>query len=311
MSNSTAYHPHGIAHFFSDHPKLGPLMAFIALAAGLSQRHTATGVWLCISAACLVVLLWAHDIALDKGKNAVWGTLKGVPWCIVIISLGWWLNQPESLSVIFKNPADVTFYRQYRIRRAITLYRAYLSEVGFEVPKEKPLVVIGGGGNGILTHAQAPIGEQHPLMPNGIMLTKEQSTDDKEVSFDSSVSFFATAFLSGIPRDPVEPRLAQLALGQLYAEYFSYSYWNRAGIRTSPWLKALWDMRSKFGKAFMDNVLTFVFRYLTSYHVDGETNKQFDKRFSDALWNTTTDMLPDMRDSEYLNSVKKKYDLPD
>jgi hypothetical protein len=294
-------HPGGIAHFFSDHPKLGPLMGLIALGAGLSQRHTEFGVWVCMAGACVVTLLWAHDIAIRRGR-ALGGTLKGLPYCLPILLLGWWLNEPPLLKIVFKRPIasadDISPYRRYTIGRSITHYAAYLSDLGFELPKSPPIIGIGarpGVIDGVIT------------LRNGFT-SKQVVWTYSQLVFTSSVN---AGSLFGSQR-----AVQRIIISMVYGSYFDCSYEDTLEGFTDPikdnkFFQAIWELRLVLTQYVIDRALAYaLIQIIREGLSDDGISPDIDSYFGRAIEAGIDKMSSNFtEDKKIIDAVFKKYNI--
>jgi hypothetical protein len=309
-------HRHGIAHFFSDHPKLGPLMGFIALGAGLSQRHTEAGVWLCMACACIIAALWAHDIALSKGQREVVGTLKCLPFCVLILGAGWWLTQPTLINVTFKDVGSTTVLQRYLIARNITNFRNYLYNLGFSVPLDIPPLGIGTvrmKGTFTIPGGTSLIIEPGVMVIIGPTPDSSSTTIDRAAQWDMSAVRRAYALqlfgnLLQITNYALPDRGNRSQLLEVYSGYFLRSYAGDIDYNHGEWADALLDIRGKLGSDVVDRSMVYSYKLLNIYG-DKDYTVPFNSYVSTRLLRGMAVMETDMALLDQNSSNKHKCEL--
>jgi len=256
-----ALHPHGAVHFFSDHPKLGGLLALLAFGTAFSQKLSTSGVWLCMGFASLMLVLWIHE--LSAKRKSVLITLYALPLVGTILLYGWWLTSPPLLPVVFRLPQTLGWYERLYIRSQMTGFNQYLRDLGFDLPGTLPSVGLGelpvvpgtpqGARRGVAVAAGNPA--EYSWV---IILGPDSALDAVMITngYCGQIFFKLLDVLSGRP-DMVGREVARATI----CNYLTYSYLDYLGNeRNTPWVAAMWDIRQYYGREFMDRSLVYSYR---------------------------------------------------
>jgi hypothetical protein len=164
-------------------------------------------------------------------------------------------NQPAKIKLIFKDSPAFTPARKTSITREMDAFRSYLSDVGFDAPNElPPLDARPGGGIGFnlsnpgsIYDAQISIGEDILDDADKIRNVYAQWMFKYVVFRDAMLDMQGTYQL----------------LVRNSADVFSCYYRGSligANVCPSPWLDALWEIRTKKGREFGDKLLLYTYR---------------------------------------------------
>jgi len=185
------------------------------------------------------------------------------------------------LKVNFKISPLLTVARRDAITRNLDAYYRFLTDVGFELPKEVP--PLGFLASNFITAGGALQGTVYDSQ----ILVPAASADDPEV-FRVGYSSWAFSYL--FRSDPSDPRADFFRTSAfLYSCYFrsSYDNRNRCNFPDDPhtnWTGALWDIRLKHGRKFADAMLYYAYRTRENRFPN---ESGFDTFFKDRLLNGT------------------------
>lgn len=266
-------------------------MAFLALAAGFSPKQSTLGVWICITVACVFIVLFAHDFTAGKSWAWIGALMRAAPVCVVVIVYGWWLSSPPLLVVVFRSPQKLNVVQRTEIRWWMTGFRQYMRDLGFDVPPTLPSVGIGDlpGVPG------SPHGARHGVAVTAgstsdyswvLVLGPDKPADEFMVVHGYCTQMFYTFWdvLNGKP-DMIARSVSQ----KNFCDYLTYSYLGNLGREvTSRWLSAMWAVREAYGAAFMDRSVTYTYRMFDDpndslYTTETITDAKFDEYFSRKL----------------------------
>src|SRR5450432_3109147 len=118
-----------LLHRIADHAKLGGFIALEAVAIAFSQKPSSAAVWVASLGACIFLVLLVHELSRTRGR--LFTFLVSMASCFIVLGIGTWLNEPPYLRVVFKNPAEPNLLRRIVIRRQMTEFNLYVSEIGF------------------------------------------------------------------------------------------------------------------------------------------------------------------------------------
>jgi hypothetical protein len=213
----------------------------------------------------------------------------GIVICLLGI-YGWWLNEPTLLNIVFKNPAGlfsgkaknsriatISYFREFMVGRTMTHFSRYLSDAGFDIPKNVPPVGIG------------------PSMPiwgpqSSITIDEEGIRDFREVVLAYAGSICVPMLASQTVGGPASPQtLQKVWSSEIYTAYFTCSYigtiegfntlaWRH--ISNDPFFKSLWELRSRLTQRVVDYALSYAVKQLI---VEGEGVQDFDSYFGRSI----------------------------
>jgi hypothetical protein len=264
--------------WITDNPKTGLLAALLALILAFSPSSSTIGIWCSVffASACVVLLIreYAAKTKLPR-KHFLLSYLLVVP----VVLFGIW--RTPVAAVVFKDQSQISLFHQYELRLSLTRFINYLDDAGAQsgvnIPRVVPLVAIGQRSESDLISAHptdnvlVPVGAYE--YPSGaetgtdgscvFRLAPKDVGDDKQAVWLYSACV-ATAMIMGGMRGngPEVPRKARLS--GIIGTYFFCSYyfssdsacpWGNSQMLSDSWFKALWDLRSHFGRNFMDRAV--------------------------------------------------------
>jgi hypothetical protein len=180
--------------------------------------------------------------------------------------------QPRSsrrVVLIFKDSPLLTAQRREIIQTRIDNFNAYLTDVGFSLPKDFPPIGVSSrnnfAGGGIYP---GTIYEQSFYLP------KNKITDGNEIRWIYAYGNFGDLF----PVDAGHEEFHEQAT-TLFSDYYAGSYADhRWG--DSAWDRRLWELRKEKGKQFTDKSLFFAYEQWRS---PGPSEPDFDSFFRSLL----------------------------
>jgi hypothetical protein len=260
-------------NFIADHAKLALYVSAMALALGFSQKSSPIGIWIGIAVGCVSVALFSRELATKWSYSKLRCTVIGITLVTLTALFGLWLSEPNLLSVIFKNPSQISWFRQFIVRRTMTHFAVYLGEIGFDVPRITPPIGTGEYSESTLTNSGS----------GTITLNKSDISDKHEVVWGYSGEIFEHMLFGDLRpmRQELDGTISlkpevlrRQFMADLYHAYFSCSYfdhvWISHPIKNMNWFSALWEMRSTFGKWQTDHALM----YATAYVTENVTNEK-------------------------------------
>jgi len=234
---------------FLRHTLLWGGMSVVAMALGLSQRQSRTGIWTCAVIAAFLLLYAIRDTTKSTVYRAIWSTVVAA----ILFSGAFYLTYPQLPIIVFKETPPLSIYRNYRIQLSLSQFRDYLEALGFEVPRAAPPIGISTTSDGTLTGTAR--------FPGTTFLNANELADEKEVIFGYAYAVFSRLFF-GNQRGMGETAVEEAFASDLVANYFVYSYTGKIGDINDPitsfnWMKALWEIRSTLGQSFLDHALQY------------------------------------------------------
>jgi hypothetical protein len=310
---------HGIVHFLADHAKTSGVVACVVLALSFSQKSSPIGIWIGILGACLFVTLLVHENLEGRRRRLTLTGVLGLALCIPFLVFGWWLNEPPLLNVIFKNPSGIfsgtnprtkviriSYFREFMVSRTMTHFAAYLSGLGFDIPKNIPPV--GVGDTPSFSGPQSTI----TLDEDGIKDSREVVLAYAQTVFDPLLTHNVVGLAS--PRT-----LQRVWIPQIYSAYFSCSYidtvdgFNGVGWRqftNDPFFKALWELRSRLTQRVVDHALSYAVPQLLREGNDTSVSPDFDSYFGRSIAGGVLYMSSDMqKDYSTVMDIFAKYGI--
>jgi hypothetical protein len=252
--------PSGTIHYFTDSARVGGFVASIAFAQSFSGgKANPLGVGLGILAAAIFAYSFLHGLGLRHGlsRPRVYIATTGV--IFLLCGYGWWLNEPPYLDVIFKNPDQINLYRRFQIRRQMTRFALYASQIGIDVPKAVPPIGVG--------EKQLQVFSSGPL--NSITLTPKQLSDNREIVWSYSNAITAHLLATSSSGPPSSRNLQIVFASSLFGAYLACSYlddarWVKNPISADPWFISLWELRQKFSPLMIDHAVVYSMPQLVS-----------------------------------------------
>lgn len=181
------------------------------------------------------------------------------------------LHSPAShrVALIFKDSPLLTAKRREVIQNTIDKFNAYLTDVGFSLPKGFPPIGVSSrnafSGGGVYP---GTIYEQSFYLP------KNRITDANEIQWIYAYGTFGDLF----PVDGEHPEFHEQAT-RLFADYYASSYADQQW-GNSTWERRLWEVRKERGKQFTDKSLFYAYMQWRS---PGPSEPDFDSLFKTLL----------------------------
>jgi hypothetical protein len=161
--------------------------------------------------------------------------------------------------------------RRRRIREEFTKLRNYLVEIGFDVPRERP-VILG------TVRSSAPI--QSGLSPGGPFewqIRIPERDIDNPLMLRQVYSYAVFRHLLEAKDQSVAHLMNVDQAASVFSNYFAFSSCGKQQCSAdNKWCNALWDIRESFGKEFADKTM---FYSLQNWVPQQPTERSFDAYF--------------------------------
>jgi hypothetical protein len=187
-------------------------------------------------------------------------------------------SKPESRStskvrLIFKDSPLFTKERRQKIGDRLQGFHDYLARVGFDPPLDIPPIEVTPGrhtvvglfdGSGNPYEGYLRIGELNINEPRGLIFIY--------------ANHLFRLLLSGTT---FPDEFLKTSTVMLFSTYYTDSYLGQCTSSTYIWANALWEIREKCGKEFMDSVLFYTYKRLEPSHE--KVGATFDRVFRNRL----------------------------
>jgi hypothetical protein len=315
-----------LVHFIADHPKLWGMMALVALAVALSGKMSHSGIWICLSFAWILGLLFIREILAVASNQRLYTGLLALLIGVGVLWLGIWLVSPTTPTVVhitFKESPLFTNERKRVIVQEMTRFRQYLVGLGFDVPVDtEPMSAVSRGPAGEPPILSPGYGEE--LSIDSGDLDNPEEIRNLYSSYVFNKLFAVTRDLSISPAPEFEQKLVasmpRMGAAYVFSKYFTADYVRE--IRTDTyrfggarnWIFALWEMRRDLGRDFTNHSLL----YTHKFYNDGEpivlSHYVFDIYFRERLLRGTSAADNNNEHKERINAILRRnhldYNLP-
>lgn len=161
------------------------------------------------------------------------------------------------ITVHYKESVALTPRRKARIRKELSHFTDYLSEIGFQVPRETPLIgTIHGTAMGQSIEFPGD-------MTNAALFLPEATIDDVHRIVSSYATFYFRQQFHGERFWDSQSKYSS-DMSAIYAEYFPADFEGEYRTRGPDnhwahenWVNAFWDLRKRIGSDFVDQALYF------------------------------------------------------
>jgi len=205
-------------------------------------------------------------------------------------SNNWLVNRHDApLQLIFKDSPSFTSSRKKLITHEMTLFHRYLTEVGFDVPRDVPPIGTVPGSD---KEGNPPI--LHPSYGDSMLISQGDLDNPAAIRHLYTAYAFNKIFrvleLDDLSR-PILPQLVakqpRIGASVIFSYYFSSDYsgsvqWHNNNLY-GKWLDALWDMRRELDRTFTNHMLVFTQKYFNDVSPVSQAKYQFDIFFKERL----------------------------
>jgi hypothetical protein len=285
-------------------PKVVTGIALLAIAISFSQKVCHELVWFFIILTCLLILLSGVAAKFKKGP---WrrGLLICGLCCVLLVGFGVLLTEPPLLPITFAESEELSWLTKYRVTRGMTLFHAYLAQVGFDLPHAPPPVSLGSIRSAVVTR-----GDSNPS-------SWSLEIDEHDPGNGELVRIGYASVLFSLIFDRAEAMrshpLHRMQMASYFAHYFTYSYSGRPEPHPVSWMLALWDLRAKFGKDFVDHCLLYTLTRLkppaTTEQASGLSTTDFNSYFAESFLRGESGMDPGGRKVAEIEGVFRQYGI--
>jgi hypothetical protein len=195
-----------------------------------------------------------------------------------VASAGWLTWPKPDVVVIFKSSPLFTAFRKWRIIQASDEYRNYLIGIGYEVPAVVPPI---GAVPGYITMGQFGRGYNQAMI---------LSDEGMKIDLGDSVRFgYGSTFFFNEIKEPILDQESAGRHGEavrIFADYYRCSFANKRIIYAQTpsdlgkWEDALWELRAKYGKDFMDAAMFYAVKRWAPFDSMKDQDVDFDSFFS-------------------------------
>jgi hypothetical protein len=240
----------GTLHYVADSARLAGLMASVAIAQSFSGgKANPLGICFGIAAACFFAYSFIHGLAVRKNITGLPIYAMTSVVIFVLAVYGWWLNEPPLLNLVFKNPSGVFssknsqtnvitigYFREFMVRRTMTHFGLYLSNLGFVLPPRTAPFGVGPQYSQDLFLSSGGETSNFTLSERGI-------TDRREIVWAYSSEILYPLIVFDAPTPPPPRTLQQAAVAPVYSAYFACSYlgnidWVKNPVKRDPFFRS-------------------------------------------------------------------------
>lgn len=197
---------------------------------------------------------------------------------LVVVAFGIKTWPEPEVQMIFKSSLKFTPYHRWKITREADDFRNYLIEVGFDVPRQVP--PLGVAPNAIMSGAVEGAGAL-----GADMVIPEESLANPGDPF--RVAYSEYLFGNLVPEHPKNLQESERVgrAVRIFADYYRCSYANKLSVfypyppDLGKWESALWELRGKYGREFMDKAMFYATKRWLPYGTD-QSDKDFDSYFA-------------------------------
>ena len=178
-------------------------------------------------------------------------------------------SEPRRLVIVFKSSPVFTQARRKRLTEDLEAAYKYLSDIGFDVPTHVPPIEVvpqsKARGSTIISGA---VSQQEALYLSNLVIGEYRIDEDNALTGTWMLYVFEQLLA---PKMNGQSWLLRSKTENLFASYYSHSFSDSQPGTSSPWLAALWELRSIYGQGFVDQSLFYSFS-LIEQDDDRETN---------------------------------------
>jgi hypothetical protein len=186
-----------------------------------------------------------------------------------------WIEPKTKVSIIFRESVLLTDETKRQITTDVSAFREYFLHLGIPVSDEIPPIGVSAGPGSGQIHVQGTL----PLYRSDITISHGWFVNRRAITWQYADYAIHEVLARRRAKHPTVEAMQDIIAGAAISQYFNWSYWeDKPANEGGYWSPPLWQIRSRFGKAFTDRLVAFAIRTMIDNPEEG-ADPNFDLYF--------------------------------